>query len=261
MYIEFIGLPGSGKTFLLKKLSRNNNYLKYIPSKIKCGESKYCTKLDKNNIKWLYSYFPTLLQKKIAKKYYNIRFDREETNALIQFIEEYRNFLQVVLKMLYKKDISSLFLFIRRFENIIIDYKFSQNYIKDNEIILFDEGFVQKIVGVHLNTGISYHDIKEYINSSPKPKLIIHVEASVDTAHERLDKRGWPGWLPEYSNLTKLQLLTQTQKKISDICEEYLTNNVPIIKMQNDYTSNAYISQKFREIEHLLLDTNGIFTQ
>lgn len=261
MYIEFIGLPGSGKTFLLKRLSRKNKKLKFIPSKIKCGETKYCTKLEKKNINWIYSYLPNLLQKKLAKKYYNIRFNREETEALLQFIEEYKYFLQIVTNILYKNDVRNIFLFIKRFENIIIDYKLSQAFINYNEMILFDEGFVQKIVGLHLNAGINYNDMKEYINSSPKPKLIVHVEVPIDTAHKRLDQRGWPGWLPSKKNLTKWQLLAQTKNKINDICEEYSSNNVPIINIQNEHTSNKYISKKFRDIEYLALDANRTSTQ
>ena len=260
-HIEFVGLPGSGKTHLLKRLSRKNKKTKLTPSKIKCGETKYLIKLKKRNIRWTYYFIPKILQRKLAKKYYNIRFNREETEALIQFVEKYKPFLQLISDILYKKDVRDVFLSIRKFETIIIDYILSQSYMDDNEIILFDEGFVQKIVGLHLTAGITYCNLKEYINKSPMPKLIIHVDAPVELAHQRLNKRGWPAWLPTKNNLSKWQLLSQTKEKIDSICDLYSNNNVPIITIQNEHISKEYISKKFYEIEHLTFDSTRKHTR
>lgn len=234
--IELTGLPGSGKSYIVNELIKFRSCLKYKTAKTKCGEIKYGIKLKQNKLQWTFPYIPNLIRKRKAKKYYNFRFNREETNALINFTEENNHFSLKVNDIInqYKKNARDAFLFARWFQTIMIDHKLIENNLKKDETILFEEGFVQKLVGLNLNFDITSEDIKDYIYLSPRPKIIIYIHAPLETIQNRLEKRGWPGWMQTRRDITRSQLLSRTRDKINEICEEYNRKKVPILYIENN---------------------------
>lgn len=197
MIIEFIGIPGSGKTHISHYL---NSYLK---NSSKCNA--------------------------VVFGYQDV-FERVRKNGklglLIKTIPFFLNpyFILFLLKILTRK--SSFLLrksMIKRFLVRLIVYKKIKKLKKKNNhsVFILDEGFLHfSIAFFRQNNEIPYSlEIKKFlatldkiINYKTQEKIFVFVDSNTERNFKRLEERqqGWPGQIDKWSKNQKEEYLKQT---------------------------------------------------
>lgn len=69
---------------------------------------------------------------------------------------------------------------------------FLHSHLRDDEILLLDEGFLHRVVQLFASDAETPHAsrIRRYVNAIPTPDLLIFVHATPHTCHERIVARG-----------------------------------------------------------------------
>lgn len=224
-FVELVGFPGTGKSYITKKLKEN-----YLKKKIIENDELFFSYYKSNKI-----------TKKIFFKlfyYYkkNIKF---ESNFL--FKNEYiflKNKINLIIK---KKNLNKI---INKFKLILnltfhnesgkkrsldnFKLNLASNYLKSQEkIIINDEGLYQSIFQVYKNELRKEHlkKIDEFLNSLPKPNLVILINSNFKELFKRTEnrKKGF-----KYQN-NDLKLLKKNFLKINKI----LRNNLKKKRINN----------------------------
>ena len=201
--IEFIGAPGSGKTFIYKKI-----ILFFNKKKIKINKPKEI--FFKNYLKANTNIYY------IRKLAYFFYFNKVKLKSNYLFKKEYKNLInflnkEVKLDKNYKKIVSIYKKYLktanytkerklRMLTNFQLDY-FGCKYNADTKKnILLEEGFFQKIYlnYYHKKNKISKKLLIEYLSLVPKPKLIFYIKADFETISKRVKNRK-DGFLYNYN--------------------------------------------------------------
>ncbi len=173
MIVEFIGCTGSGKTTLIRaaqsRLAKITRVV--IADELVTGliGLKHVHNLTVQNFIQEFIGFP----------------------VFVRSFSRYRPFISFTTKMLSRRAGSSLAYFnnLRSLERKIGIYEISQNYKRD-QIILLDEGFV---LVAHMfsydSVPMTEDEIATFISLLPMPDLIVYVKASVPIMVERTMKR------------------------------------------------------------------------
>ena len=189
--IEFLGLPGSGKTYVYKNLItylRKNKFTviepkKFFIKKILLDEKNFIKKFT-NFIYFIYSQKISLESKKIFKKQYSSIIKKINLKKKILTKNEIRA-INIYNYYLSKSRYSSIRKK-RSFDNFLIELISIKEALKmynknENIIILLDEGFFQKI---YLNfKNLNYKKfssyLKQYFNFLPRTDLVVFKNQSM----------------------------------------------------------------------------------
>ena len=189
MLIEFMGLPGGGKTTLYnyaRSFLENEGHQVLTNEDLWKRERIYYRAALKGNFcERLYSLL--LLGHSILIK----------LPAIICFISNNVNFIVgvIIIILTHHKKWRSRFIILKYFFIDILQYStyYSLKGTKDS-IVLFDEGFVHHIftylIGRKKNVNLKI--IKWYRQKVPLPNLIVYVPTSPDICLKRMRQRGLP---------------------------------------------------------------------
>ncbi len=245
MYIvEFIGVPGSGKSTIRRKIMLE---LK------KKDDTKYITLEEaflysaRNRVDVAYR-----LILKILPNFLAMKFIAKITNrSLLQF-ESQNKFLayhgkafQIFLESKEYLDLSPVdrkivigaFFYIGALHQLIKD----ANQIDNNTAVFYDEGFVQKsmmFVSSRTHRNEKKDALYDYLDHIPFPNLIIFVKTNLLTCQRRLMTR--QGGLPE-----------RLQKLGSNVIAQFLTNS------ENHWNEVFSWLEKNSKSEIIEVDNNG----
>lgn len=205
MIVEFMGLPGSGKTRLhrvARKVIEDGGYSVWDPDEIWNSIRKHKGKFDTNAIT------RTL---KLAT-----RMALELFAQLPQFLRFcFRHFTFVFgifwIALRNANNIRSRFLLVKYLLIDICQYADIRDHNGEEKIVLIDEGFMQHIftnlVQTSHNTDIQ--KVRWYIENAPLPDLLIYVPATPEICLQRMRKRGLPHRLQHESIDTLRALLSR----------------------------------------------------
>lgn len=112
---------------------------------------------------------------------------------------------------------------INSFFEVYIGYKFLRNRIYDDEIVILDEGLIQKATNLFAwnMDGLDRKRVFDYFNDLPKLKLAIHVHAPLEMCMERAMLRGLPKRLSGKNQRT-IDRFFRNNERITEISLEYL---------------------------------------
>ena len=220
-FIEIIGFPGSGKTYLLKKIVselskkkikavRNDKYL-----------FNYFTKNFLNKIVLNHFYAYKVKEKFYSKHIFNkqYKFLSNQINLLIKKKKMF-NLLKIFQKILQKSQLNKMGKE-RALDNFRIDLcTFFLEKKNKKKIIINDEGLFQKTFLIYKKQ-YNYKAIKEIINEYleliPTPDLIIILDVNKDLCFERASSRK-AGFIYEEKDKNEIfALFTQIMKDIKKI--------------------------------------------
>ena len=232
MIVEFIGAPGSGKTtflphlkdyFIEKGYSADAFLDAARPMASRTGLGKIAAavlpaKLERF-ILWQIFYASTIIHRK-------------------EFAKQHQSLMETVIPYQANRPISEPDKkhVMRWFLHLTGCYQFFNKRIEKGEVVLFDEGFVHRVVQLFAseNEEINYQAISEYLNLIPKPDLVVFVNASIKICQERVFSRGvWDRFREKDPNATAL-FLERAWKIVNYSVDKLREKNWVFVEIQND---------------------------
>lgn len=255
--IEFLGLPGSGKSTLYNELIKktNNSYFDLenaleFSIKRAISSSKSNKRFKKIRQSIIYK-----LTKSLVYPVYETNVFMEQAylskladspnlnNDLFKIMKEFK-----LTKVEKKKVFSSFFELSKK-------YFLVEKFLASNESLILDEGFI------HFSSYIwqrnrkekeNYSDLNNYINLIPKPNILFYLHVKPEVAYNRLIKREkFPPPYQELSKVEKIEKLESTRKSM-----DFIINNIEktkILFIDNNQNLNNSIEQLINYINKLVV--------
>jgi len=259
LHIEFIGLPGAGKTTLRKRL---------LSSLQQDGDSRCISSEDafletsKDSIDWILRYPLRYLPHSIA-----LSFSRKLTNrsrmqfeAQNQFIAGHGAALNAFLASVTCLRMSNLDRqrVIGSFLSMGALWQCTSTASTKNKVVFFEEGLVQKsfMFVDHSQRETNDKDkILRYLENIPHADLVIHVSASIQTSWSRMLSR--PDGLTDrlkHADDDTIGCFLRASRAHLDVVTEWLTENrrehFVILNVENDIASEFdAIKDKVRQLK------------
>jgi thymidylate kinase len=239
-HVEFAGLPGSGKSTIMRhfiRLLEENDESCYTiggalwESLRKNCEDKHCHR------------FLSILPKFYSRKKVQFIFDHssDKWHAQSRFLSEYGGSFRAFFKSeqfeVMSPEVRSTV--IRWFLRSAAVYQVINERINSEAVVVFDEGFVQRSMSLfvlpgHSNREFNRESLSCYIKSIPTPNLIVYVETELEECLSRIQSRsnGIPYRLKGIDNDGIRSFLTETQDHFSDL----LRNDKKVIHIDNNHS-------------------------
>ncbi|MBN1797195.1 MAG: hypothetical protein JW822_01370 [Spirochaetales bacterium] len=269
MHIEFLGLPGSGKSLLSDKLE---HYLKEKNNELFLSKKDVRSFFKKSTrpslLKAFFNAVPNVgIEKILFYTFKNIKHlpliilekplcyilncSSKKLKGFLKFIGNDNRVIPFLLgsNEYRMMDGSSKILVLRRFFNTTAKYQAVKDH-PDNRIMIFHELFYQRVINLFvlindLALNINKQHVYEYLSAVPKPDLVIVVASKVNTCKRRLDKRGdMPLRIAHKDDTTVNAFLDKCDVCINIIIEWMRKNKVPFIVVDN----NGELEHSFKEL-------------
>ncbi len=246
-FIEFIGFPGSGKTFYSKKLKK-----KFLLKKIK---------LIKNDEFFFDYYSYGIINKLIYKNYYKYKKNIKFESKFI-FRKQYKNLnfkINLLIKKFKLKQILSNFKSLidltslnkeskkRSINNFKIDL--CSYYLKGKEksYLYSDEGIIQKVYQPYkknIKLSIIEKKIKKYLNSIPLPSQVIIIDKTFERSLQNSNKRN-KGFIYEKKNILNTKKIFE---RINLNIQKLLKKKLSTAIIKNQKSFNKYSSDLINKL-------------
>jgi thymidylate kinase len=195
LHIEFIGVPGSGKTTLASNLVEELSgrgidaaTLSDIPSRLQPEDYR------DRRISALLRLLPGSVRRKLAEPLYVRSADR--FLGLRDFATEHPDLLGVVWRAVErrKKDELHPELVVGWFLDMIARFQVAKGWLTQGTTIVADEGFTNRVITL-FGYGFGAEDrfdLRDYLAAIPRPDLVFHLDVQIEIAEERLRRAGRP---------------------------------------------------------------------
>jgi thymidylate kinase len=249
-YIEFLGLPGSGKTTFIKEtiaILRAKQH-KVFPR----PDAEYATMRTiirhKSGFLWriieilaYFSEYPAL----------KLMWERSRYAIVLDFICQHPQLAQQVIQFAKSADppqwISREVLsdgeLLLRFFDLMSVYQAGCDFLNRDDVLLLDEGFCQQAYYLlaFLNGGFNNQVLERYLQLVPKPDLLVVLLTTPEQCEERMQKRlkgVGSAILRRLTASQRLKLLEQRLNIYKKITEYIEKHDVAVIKLHNsDYST------------------------
>lgn len=190
MHIEFMGLPGSGKSTIRKDLLIS---LKKIEKEKYISSEEAFHRTSKQHIEKIFRYPLNMLPNKLSVKLANKLRNRNwmQHDAQNNFIAKSGKSLEAFFGSAVFGSMS-----IKERKNVVGSYLEMGSLWEcicgesnKEKIVLFEEGFVQKSLMFVTTSGEALaeeNEVRCYLDNIPMPEIIIYVKVDVDTCHDRM---------------------------------------------------------------------------
>ena len=236
-HIEFIGIPGTGKTTYFEKA---NEYLLDLIG-YKPGPTK----------KWF-----GILEDARFKAIEGNQFDH-----LFAFIMDHSNFIGSLLAADQQYNYPNYLPLEARTSSLKYLFCLCAFYQacksdKTKSWLMFDEGFVYYLVKyTNLNQAGKNDKFAEKIfESMPKPKLLIHIKSDVSVCIKRMKEReaGIPKIYRGLSSEDLFTHLSNADQRLSDFCRQSNQWAIKVLEINNDGDIEGSIQPVYNELFHLI---------
>lgn len=252
-HIEFLGTPGSGKTTLLAALTdflRERQFQPYTvieaarPFALRTWPGRVINRLVPKPLRkpllWQVFYFHSFISR--------MRFVKENS-ALIRQVTSYQRQRD---KLAGSRERGVLFWFYR----LSGYYEFLRPRIRNSEILLFDDGFVHRVVHLFASeVEIPDRDqIASYLELIPKPDLVIIPTTPLEICEQRVFNRGiWKH--SQHKTPEQIRSYLSNAEQVVQITAEFLQNRGwPVLFLDNGERNINHAAQEmYRQLNNLEL--------
>ncbi|MHA1231706.1 MAG: hypothetical protein ACTSPQ_13750 [Candidatus Helarchaeota archaeon] len=258
-YIELTGIPGSGKSTILRlieKYFRKKGYKVYNKDNIiQCSDAY----LFKNRyFKNLFSLLPNKFKDPILIKLIDHTFIRHKYE--LKFLLNNIQIFDYIINLNNNRPISEnhINLVIKWFISTAGRYEiWKVNNNNNNSILVLDEGFVHKIVSLFVSIEeetINFQEIEKYLNMIPKIDLLIKIEANEHLCMNRIITRKLPVRLEGKSENEIIEFLSRAKIAIDYGTNFLVKNGIKLITLNNSnegFNKDYLISQLTKKLKKI----------
>lgn len=244
--IEFIGLPGSGKSTLrdhVVEILRENSEAAYG-----LNEGYYCSL--SRNIQIPHEYILTSeYVSKIAYQVLNFydRYNKISHSSLTRFLVNWSELISLVYSHLStntpSKERSELYS--KWVTDFLAKFALCLEQLYDTETLVLDEGFANRSLTLfHYQSDSTLADIEYYANKIPVPEVLIIPNVSPQTAINRMSqrKRGYPPAFKNISNDKRINIQNNIKKVVEAVSDVLQKRGSKVFYVDNSDDIKSTIS-------------------
>lgn len=238
--MEFIGIPGSGKTTMYHNLVSflKNHGVKVLTFR----EALYHSNLKEINIttenKYKYIIKKTIyyIGENVFSSVY--KYSNNQVKSFNNFLLNNLDFVCFLYKAVnnLKIEDEEKFQIVNWFFNEISGYQLIKNKLNKDEILFFDEGFCHRILAIwgrDEKKEIRTSEILNYLNLIPLPKMLFVVNTEVNKCEERLSIRGYPLILRNTNKKERIMKLNFFNEIVKYTVSALRDKRVKIVYLEN----------------------------
>lgn len=257
--IEFIGIPGSGKTTIRKKLLerfkhlKGNNFLSVEEAILDVSREK----IDK-----VYRIILNILPKGFALIISDKLLNRNRLQHIAQnrFLAQWGKSFEIYLgSAAYDNtSIDDRKLLIDSYLHTGSMYECINGDLSDKTVVFFEEGLVQRsfmFISPSINEEADESSLYAYLDSIPLPDLVVYVNADLSVCYERMIQRtdGLTDRLGKTDKNGILNFLETSQSHLQNVVSRLQKNkDINIIEINNEQKIDNVVSDLEKRVKDIV---------
>ena len=240
-WIEFCGLPGSGKSALQASFINELRRITGRPvmdreAMVDCCLRRRNDGLIKNMLKRLPEF--------TWKRFLGLEYALPELHL---FVSANPGLMAHIFQSLDRRDVSDQArqCVIYAVFRTILEHCFASSYLKD-EILVADEGFVHRAFTVfgNLRSSVYEDEIRDYVNFIPLPSALIHMEASPEICESRLALRpSYPFLISDLDLNERIDQLRKGFERLQIAVGQVERHGIAVFRIDNNGSLKSSMEQ------------------
>lgn len=226
MRVDFLGIPGAGKTSLMNSVARvlKNDGLQIVTREMVIQHVlSQISKLSHKTSRLL-NYTPEGFRKRALSRLFLLCKTRD--HALTRFISNYPELSLNILKIIDESHPKQKRAHLARwFADLFSLYQVSMDAFAGEDIFLIDESFTNRALTLfgYQFCGQSIALLHDYLSCIPAPDLVVMVDVPIEVAEERIVKRRLPNRMKDMNQADRMKALMNNYDCVCEI-EAFLSS-------------------------------------
>jgi len=235
-HIEFLGLPGAGKTTLCRELCR---YARSLGCKAFEAEEALYVALRRRS-RWYSLRRPV----KYCSYARGRRWLHEVysqpcfcCDALAEFLDAHGGMARTLAAILRRPEqFQDSALLVKWLVQLFSSYELAADMLKRDETMLLDEGFCNRALSIfgYCSGAADPDQVRSYIAAVPAPDAVICIDASAQTRRSRLIERGLPARLKNTDPARRAELERNFEACLAAAAAALAGRGIPVLHVSND---------------------------
>lgn len=251
--IEFLGIPGSGKTTLARAIRSKLKNKENVEHFSTCYKKSLMIELQRqNNFKVMISF---ILNKLLRQPYTTSTIYNE---VLMHFMVEnnvaFQSIYDLIIRSADKKRQERILKLL--FENIY-QWELIKRNSSTTRYVLMDESFAQRILTIEPNISMDEKNkslIDEFLMGVGYPDIVISLQCDINDSIDRMNKRtrGVPKGFRRFNKFELANELNKLQEYTTDLCRLLESHGTKVIYLENSdllYSTEKAITALNESIE------------
>jgi thymidylate kinase len=243
--VEFIGSPGSGKSSLVPLLvdGLREQGLHAVTIKDAIQPFAMRTALGKTTRLIMPPAVQAALNRRIFSMY-SALFRRQfyrKNSSLLSSVRETQRQRPVDAGVRQRR-------ILRHFYRLAGYYEFITSRAEPGEVVVFDEGFVHKVVALNVSEVESPNpfQVMDYLDMLPPPDLVVFVRAPLEVCEARLRERGLWRFMHNKTEMQVTQFIANAHQVVHLAVQHLKSKGWPVIEVDNSRTLD-FAEQQLRQ--------------
>jgi hypothetical protein len=232
LIVEFIGTPGAGKTTCLPAVKEFFAAQGFQTWSVLEASRPFAQRTRFGQ--WVNSWAPASLKSLFLWQV----FYQSSKLRRMSFRSENKELINSILRFQRKRPISSTdrHHVLHWFINLTGQYHFLKEHAQDNDILIFDEGFVHRVVQLFASEVETLDEVRiqSYLSLIPVPDLIISPHASLETCFERVYRRGIWKRYKDRDLANVFRFMSNAHEAVSIALDYMRARGWPVIQVNNE---------------------------